>query len=151
MTDIYGKAMEAYKLIFGKCDLDSFDARLKFQKTIYLLKAFGINFQELKFTWYKRGPYCFDLSGAQYKASAETGNLSEVEVGKIKNNKNKISSLLSDPSKAELFSSVTYLYKDEKLTGVEIIKKMSLVKPWFKKEEIENTIKKVKEFLSDFS
>lgn len=37
--------------------VDNFDDRLRFQKTVYLLQAFGIN-RGYDFAWYLRGPYC---------------------------------------------------------------------------------------------
>lgn len=49
--------------------VDRFDDRLRLQKTVYLLQAFGIN-RGYEFGWYLRGPYCslvamdgFDLRG----------------------------------------------------------------------------------------
>ena len=37
--------------------VDSYDDRLRFQKIVYLLQAFGIN-RGYDFAWYLRGPYC---------------------------------------------------------------------------------------------
>ena len=37
--------------------MDEFNDRLRFQKTVYLLQAFGIN-RGYNFSWYLRGPYC---------------------------------------------------------------------------------------------
>lgn len=37
--------------------VDEFDDRLRFQKTVYLLQAFGIN-MGYEFAWILRGPYC---------------------------------------------------------------------------------------------
>ena len=37
--------------------MDGFDDRLRFQKTVYLLQAFGIN-RGYDFSWYLRGPHC---------------------------------------------------------------------------------------------
>lgn len=37
--------------------MSTFEARLRFQKTVYLLQAFGIN-RGYDFSWYLRGPYC---------------------------------------------------------------------------------------------
>lgn len=49
--------------------MDEFDDRMRLQKTVYLLQAFGIN-RGYQFGWYLRGPYCslaamdgFDLRG----------------------------------------------------------------------------------------
>lgn len=144
MGSIYKKAIKAYEIIFGKLNLDTFDGRLKFQKTIYFLKILGVNFQELNFTWYKRGPYCFDLVGVQYKESQVENDLSTKEENKILENKEKIKEIMQTSEKAELFSSVAYLLVDEKLQDDDIVKRMDLVKPWFKKEEVEEAIKEAK-------
>lgn len=37
--------------------MSTFEARLRFQKTVYLLQAFGIN-RGYDFSWYLRGPHC---------------------------------------------------------------------------------------------
>ncbi|GEM_PF-3497954 len=148
MGDVYKKALEAYKLIFGKVKLNTFEDRLQFQKTIYLLKIFGVNFQELNFTWYKRGPYCFDLAGIGYKkAMKNENNLTGIEIKKIEANKTRIIELMTEPKEAELFSSVAYLYKEENLKEPEIVKRMNLTKPWFDTQQVELTIKNVKKFL----
>jgi len=41
--------------------INSFEARLIFQKTIYLLQAFGL-YLGYRFSWYLRGPYSPDLA-----------------------------------------------------------------------------------------
>ena len=41
--------------------MDKFDDRLKLQKTVYLLQAFGV-YLGYDFSWYMRGPYCTILA-----------------------------------------------------------------------------------------
>lgn len=41
--------------------MDLFDDRLRLQKTVYLLQAFGI-YLGYDFSWYLRGPYCMSLT-----------------------------------------------------------------------------------------
>ena len=41
--------------------MDSFDDRLKLQKSLYLLQSFGI-YLGYDFSWYLRGPYCSILA-----------------------------------------------------------------------------------------
>lgn len=150
MAEVTQKAIEAYRLLFPKSEPNSFDERLKFQKTVYLLKVFGINFADLAFTWYKRGPFCFHLMEASLSLrNHHEGNLTTEEKNKILENKTKIVELMGEPSKAELYSSIAYLYKDNKLPDEEIVIHMGLVKPWFKREDVENAISKIKSFLSN--
>jgi len=144
------KAIKAYEAIFGKLDLDSFDNRLKFQKTTYLLKIFGIvDLEELTFTWYKRGPFCFELGGIYTSEMARNTRLSNEENVNVENNKKKIIELISDTSKAELFSSIIYLHKDEKLSREDIEKRISITKPWYKKEEVDSALDKAMKLLSN--
>lgn len=58
--------------------VDEFDDRIRFQKTVYLLQAFGIN-RGYDFSWYLREPYCtlaahdgYDLRDVYY--SIPTGS-----------------------------------------------------------------------------
>lgn len=44
-----------------KFSMEEFSDRLRFQKMIYLLQAFGINLR-YDFSWYLRGPYCSMLA-----------------------------------------------------------------------------------------
>src|SRR3989338_2191910 len=137
------KAIDAYEYIFGKLSLGSFSSRLMFQKTIYLLKLFGVpSFQDLSYTWYKRGPYCFELGGIYSKKYQEKYYLDEKDVESIKNCKKIILELISDEKYGELNSSIAYLLHDEKLSDEDIIKRMFLTKPWFEKANVESALVK---------
>ncbi|WP_406655916.1 hypothetical protein V7O62_08720 [Methanolobus sp. ZRKC2] len=51
----------------GNFNMDSFENRLIFQKTVYLIEVFvGVNLDCGKFSWYKRGPYSPDLTKIGY-------------------------------------------------------------------------------------
>lgn len=149
MATIQQKAISAYELLMGSLDLGSFDNRLKFQKTIYLLKLFGTApFQELNFTWYKRGPYCFELGGILSKENVKSALQKQEKESILKHNK-IITQLISDEKKAELTSSVAFLVFDEKLSGDEVIKRMSLTKPWFSEDEVKETLINVKKIFTN--
>lgn len=45
--------------------METFDGRLKLQKTIYLMQAFDL-YLGYNFTWYIRGPYCTELTKDGY-------------------------------------------------------------------------------------
>jgi uncharacterized protein YwgA len=55
--------------------LSSFNARLIFQKTVYLMQAFGL-YLGLDFSWYLRGPYSPMLAHYGYELAKMKGSLS---------------------------------------------------------------------------
>ena len=145
MNNAWSKAIEVYKQVFGKePDLADFDNRLLFQKTAYLAKLFGVNFDSISFTWYDRGPYSFDIAGIYPKSTHLPHELKDGEIQKIRSNKKKLLEFLSNPKDAELYASVAYLLFEEKLNEKETVHRMNLIKPWFKQKEVEGAIKKVK-------
>lgn len=141
------KAVAAYEAIFGELNLDNFDKRLHFQKTVYLLKYLGINFSNLNFTWFRRGPYCFQIVGIQHRTINTADALDRVEKEKINQIKPIVESLMKDSRSAELYSSVAFLRAEEKLSSEQIIYRMKLVKPWFTQQEVEEGMKIVNELV----
>ena len=140
------RAIDAYELIFGKLDLGSFQRRLLFQKTIYFLKLLGVQpFKDLNYTWYKRGPYCFELGGIYRKIYPDKIYLTSEEKESVLKHKKIISALISDEKSSELNSSVAYLVYDEKLSDVEVIKRIALTKPWFEQKDVELALLNIKE------
>ncbi len=135
------RTIEAFELVHGKKDLSNFDNRLLIQKTIYLLKLMNIGFSNLKFTWFHRGPYCFEIAGMFHRESGE--KLTMDERSQIDQKKEIIRDLMKDTNQAELHSSVAFLLADEHLTTEQVIEKMSLRKPWFEKIQVEKAIEKV--------
>lgn len=140
------KAINAYELLFGKLDLGSFQSRLLFQKTIYFLKLLGIqSFKNLDYTWYKRGPYCFELGRIYSKPVPNKNYLAQQEKESILKLKKTILTLAPNEKACELNSSVAYLICSEKLKDDEVIKRMGLTKPWFEQKDVELALANVKE------
>lgn len=54
----------------------NFQERKRFQKTVYLIQAFGINLG-FKFNWYIHGPYCPDLADIGYSLADRYDEISE--------------------------------------------------------------------------
>lgn len=148
MDQTYAKALESYEYLFGTADLGDFDSRMKFQKTTYLLKILGIDFSGLKFTWFRRGPYCFDLVGVKYKPKPAQSVLSKEDIQKIDQNKPLIHELMDKPRDAELYSSIAFLQREEKLSPEQITHRMGLVKPWFTQHEVEEGMEKVSKLVA---
>lgn len=60
-------------------EMDTFDGRLKLQKTVYLLQAFGVN-MGYHFNWYKRGPYSPDLTRDGFEVSKDKKHMAYMPV-----------------------------------------------------------------------
>lgn len=59
------KVQKCFTLLNKDVDMSTLDKRIIFQKTIYLLKAFGVNLNYY-FSWYLRGPYSTTLADDGY-------------------------------------------------------------------------------------
>jgi len=97
---------------------DSIEDRLKLQKTIYLLEAYGMQLG-YGFSWYKYGPYSQDLVRDAYTVLRSEKNVyenatsswrfSETTEGKIGEFKNNYASVLDDLQQLELVASVDFV------------------------------------------
>ena len=59
--------------------MDDFDGRLRLQKTVYLLQAFGL-YLGYDFHWYLRGPYCTKLAKTGFELEAIYGRIADTPV-----------------------------------------------------------------------
>lgn len=92
-----------------KFSLDMFSDRLRFQKMVYLLQAFGI-YLGYDFSWYLRGPYCPSLTVNGFALESIYG---EIPAGK------KPRFIRSD--KQELFVKFQDMVKDKSTDQLEIL------------------------------
>ena len=60
-------------------DMDDFDGRLRFQKTIQLLQSFGIDLG-YHYNWYLRGPYCPDLTKDGFRLNSVIQNIPDIHL-----------------------------------------------------------------------
>jgi len=110
-----------YKLT-KKFDLkrDETQDRLKLQKTIYLLQAFGLQLG-YGFSWYKYGPYSQDLvqdaytvlrsEEYKYKTDTSSWKFSKSSLEKFEKFKEICSDILRDTDKLEMAASVDFVRK----------------------------------------
>lgn len=126
--------------------MSTFNGRLTFQKTIYLLQAFGI-YIGYDFSWYLRGPYSshlardgFELQDVYRDFPTKTGKFSENKIQQrfkkflrfMKNKKN-------DPDKLEILASIHFLKnvhpktKKENILSIVEQKQSYFTKPMCKK------------------
>ena len=129
-------------------DVNKYEDRLAIQKLTYMLKTMGIS-SGYRFTWYIKGPYSPVLSS---EAFSETGKasasqpvaLSLQETEKCANLKVFLGKDVKDSNKMELYASLLFLKKDEKITErPAIIAKLTTLKPWFTKEQAEEALDKI--------
>jgi hypothetical protein len=99
---------------------DSFDERLKLQKVVYLLQAFGVQLG-YGFGWYKYGPYSQDLVSdayavlgsrkSEYERAASEGEwkFSPDTLARFRQFKSFCGEYLGSAEKAELLASVRFV------------------------------------------
>lgn len=133
-------------------DMSTLNKRIEFQKTIYLLKAFGINLNYY-FSWYLRGPYSTTLADDGYalhslepESRLELANDVDIDsdTDSIRKMKNFIEDLRvalnakSESSRLELAASLHFLshYTLNGVGGFErAYQQLSYHKPRFRKQE----------------
>jgi len=111
----------------GDFKIDSLEDRVFTQKAIYLLQVLGVDLR-YRFSWYKRGPYCRDLTfsvydiGEQEKSYAERLRLRSRIRPALDKLKEIIAKKPEDLDQAshwlELVSSMHYLKHIAKVPGV---------------------------------
>jgi hypothetical protein len=108
-----------YKLteLFG-LKRDSIKDRIKLQKTIYLLQAYGLH-SGYGFSWYKYGPYSQDLSydayavlgpeRSVYKEKTASWKFCQNSLRRFEQFKKVCGDVLNNPQKLELVASVDFV------------------------------------------
>ena len=110
-------------------NMDDFNGRLRFQKTIQLLQSFGI-YMGYDFNWYLRGPYCTDLTKDGFALKDVMDRIPNISVefaepeGQFiyENFKRFISNKKNDADKLEIASTIAFLYRDEGMNKSEILR-----------------------------
>ena len=100
-------------------DMDTFDGRLIFQKTIHILQSFDINLGYY-YSWYLRGPYCPDLTrdGFELKDVIEKVPKINIEFADSKDQsrynsfKRFMLDKKNDSKQLEIASSICFLHKE---------------------------------------
>ena len=97
-------------------DMNDFDGRLRFQKTIQLLQSFGIDLG-YHYNWYLRGPYCPDLTKDGFRLNSVIQNIPDIHLGfryaedhkHYTDFKEFIKDKKNDPDLLEIASSICFL------------------------------------------
>jgi uncharacterized protein YwgA len=124
-------------------DLTQFSERLAFQKTAYLLQAFGF-YLGFRYTWYLYGPYSPDLAKVGLKITGTASSIPDVTFSRteaqtrFKEFLAFIASAKDDPQQLELLASIHFLRKiNPQLSEDEIIKRMQEKQSYFTQERAE--------------
>lgn len=119
--------MSDSRMVLSKClsilglsrpDMEDFDERLRLQKIVYLLWAYGISLG-YGFNWYVRGPYSPKLASDGYALDDEVFemgsrirfNNEEGVVESLNNFKEILGEKINDPLYLEILASLHYIKK----------------------------------------
>lgn len=113
-------------------DMDAFDGRLTFQKTIQILQSFGIDLGYY-YGWYLRGPYCPDLTKDGFELKDEIEKIPQLDIkfadpedqSRYNNFKMFMHDKKNDPKQLEIASSICFLRKTvglDKHTAIRLTK-----------------------------
>ena len=127
MVDIYELGLLVKDI--GNFNMDDFDGRLRFQKTVQLLQSFGI-YLDYDYNWYLRGPYCPDLAKDGFKLKEAIGNIPDISMEfadqqyqvKYNNFKKFISEKKHDSDQLEMASSICFLRNEEGMSKDMVLK-----------------------------
>lgn len=125
----------------GNFDMSTFNGRLTLQKTIYLLKSFGIDLGYV-FAWYLHGVYSPELTKDGFELFEKKYDLSDLRV-EFQNNDTQegyniflkfMEGKKNDPDLLEISSSTCYL-NQKGWSKTEVLKAVESKKSRFKKED----------------
>lgn len=132
-------------------NMDTFTSRLILQKTVYLLKEFGLDLG-YSFGWHIRGPYSatladdlFECNGLPPFAFEEiVDEIAEGEGERLQGASQALKGYLEDSRFLEVLASVRYLgRKGNRILGDEraaLVTEAQEEKPTFSREEIERAV-----------
>lgn len=106
----------------GNFDMDTFDGRLRFQKTVQVLQSFGIDLGYY-YNWYLRGPYCPDLAKDGFRLKDVIGKIPKLAIefadpkdqSRYDNFREFMRDKKRDSKRLEIASSICFLLNEEGL------------------------------------
>ena len=128
--------------------IDTFSARKKLQKLVYLSEIFGIDLG-FGFRWYTYGPYSPQLTKIIFdKEKGESKNIKQIPniQRKITDLKTFLKEDIGSSDRLELIASLHYissLVEDPKKSKSEILNTIYNEKPQFPKEEVIECLDRV--------
>ena len=113
----------------GNFEMDTFDGRLRFQKTVQLLQSFGIDLGYY-YNWYLRGPYSPELAKDGFRLQEVIGEIPKIPVEFADNTnqsrydsfKEFVADKKEDPDKVEIASSICFLRNEEGMSKDTVLR-----------------------------
>jgi len=134
--------------------LENFDDRLRLQKLTYLAREIGLECG-FAFSWYVHGPYSPSLTRVLFTAEEmgelvmDNAKLTTREADIVSSLKQLVGDGFDNARTLELFASVWYVLPEGELSSgakSKIVSFLMKEKSHFKRNEFEDTIKKIQKF-----
>ena len=147
--------MDAYELgvlikDIDNFNMDNFDGRLRFQKTVHILQSFGVDLGYY-YSWYLHGPYCPDLTKDGFELNGIIDKIPEINIefanpedqSRYNNFKMFMQGRKNDPKQLEIASSICFLQKAIHLDKDRVLKLTEGKRKEIKMEECEHMWKEL--------
>jgi uncharacterized protein YwgA len=137
--------------LIGVRDFNTLESRIKFQKTIYLLKEMGAIKEKFNFSWYMFGPYCSDVAkiGFEFidnKIDKEL-NVSDDFENKLNNFLKIMKSCDGNESKwLELLATTHMIRKQNNMNKEEVFQKIIKHQYYFNNKDLFEKCWKILDF-----
>ncbi|RLF94867.1 hypothetical protein DRN50_04715 [Thermococci archaeon] len=131
------------KILGRNLNMGKYSDRLLLQKLVYIMQNLGLD-SNYTFSWYIRGPYSPELANAydEFSLKYPRGEaiLGRKEKEIVEKMKEVFGIELNNSEKMELYASLVYLFKEEKIPLESLERVIKLRKPWFSSNEIKKGI-----------
>lgn len=138
---------------FGNKNIDTLQERILIQKKFYLLQTKGAKLG-FNYGWYKRGPYCTELTKVVYSQKEEPDDISGCRLSdSVRILINEVNEFISntrieglnEQEWAELLASLHYLHNNITSTDINdnkerLLEELRHEKPWYKEEQVREAI-----------
>lgn len=145
MSQEFIKLISALKYLGIKCNIEVFECRKKIQKTVYILKAMGMNYS-YNFSLYLYGVYSKELADDYYAHEEELKN--QTTDYNLPDDDKKILDKFEDMDNATLEAVSTIIYKDLQYANIKtLLKEIKNIKPRLTDFQIISAQNKAKKLL----
>lgn len=142
MVDIYDLGVILKDL--DNFSMKTFSDRLRFQKTIQLLQAFGVDLG-YSYNWYLSGPYCSTLAKDGYELAEVIHKIPKLDLEFANNTltasytafKDFIQDKKNDPDQLEIAASICFLHQQKNLDKDTVLRLTEGKKQQFTKKGCE--------------
>lgn len=151
MVDIYDLGVILKDI--DNFNMKTFSDRLRFQKTVQLLQAFGVDLG-YNYNWYLSGPYCPSLAKDGYELAKVIHKIPKLDLEFANNTlaasyaafKDFIHDKKGDPDQLEIAASICFLHRQKNLDEATILRLTEGKKQRFTKEDCERIWNELAEY-----